>query len=198
MSQYGIPMPATTPTHALSRRCFAICVAVGPLLAAAATRAQARELEHQVKAAYLYKFAGHVEWPAGTFASADTPLTFGVLGADDVATELERIKPGRMINEHPLAVRTLRPGDSLNGVQVLFVGQQDATALKRGLEPARQMPVLTVTETPGALGLGSMINFVLVESRVRFEISATRAERQGLKLSSKLLAVAQRVEQEKP
>lgn len=185
-------------TLRLSRRGFATWLSLGPLLAAGALRAQARELEHQVKAAYLYKFAGHVEWPAGTFTSADAPLTFGVLGADDVAGELERIKPGRMINEHPLAVRNLRPGDSLNGVQVLFVGQQDAATLKRGLEPARQMPVLTVTETPGALGLGSMINFVLVESRVRFEISATRAERQGLKLSSKLLAVAQRVEQEKP
>jgi hypothetical protein len=38
-----------------------------------------------------------------------------------------------------------------------------------------------------------MINFVLNDGRVRFEIALDSAEKSGLKLSSRLLAVAQEV-----
>ena len=38
-----------------------------------------------------------------------------------------------------------------------------------------------------------MINFVVAERRVRFEIALDAAEKSGLKLSSRLLAVAQQV-----
>jgi hypothetical protein len=37
-------------------------------------------LESSVKAAYLYKFSGYVEWPATSFESATSPLVFGVIG----------------------------------------------------------------------------------------------------------------------
>jgi hypothetical protein len=41
---------------------------------------------------------------------------------------------------------------------------------------------------------GGIINFVTVDNRIRFEISVGNADRQGLKVSSRLLAVAQRVD----
>jgi len=50
-----------------------------------------------------------------------------------------------------------------------------------------------VTESDGALTQGSMINFVLVDRRVRFEVALDSAEKSGLKLSSRLLAVARQV-----
>jgi len=50
-----------------------------------------------------------------------------------------------------------------------------------------------VTEVDGALSQGSVINFTLVDRRVRFEISLEAAEKHNLKLSSRLLAVAQQV-----
>jgi hypothetical protein len=50
-----------------------------------------------------------------------------------------------------------------------------------------------VTESPGALDQGSMINFVVADRRVKFEIALDTAEKAGLVLSSRLLAVAMRV-----
>jgi hypothetical protein len=49
---------------------------------------------------------------------------------------------------------------------------------------------LTVGESAGFLPLGGMINFVLEQDRVRFEVNLAAAEQHHLKLSSKLLAVA--------
>src|SRR4051812_48676219 len=44
--------------------------------------------ERAVKAAFLYKFAGYVDWPIGTFARADMPLTIAVMGDDQFADVL--------------------------------------------------------------------------------------------------------------
>ncbi|HZE91172.1 MAG TPA: YfiR family protein, partial [Rhizobacter sp.] len=41
--------------------------------------------ESQVKAAFLYKFLNFVEWPPQSFASGDSPIVIGVVGADRIA-----------------------------------------------------------------------------------------------------------------
>ncbi|HEU5335061.1 MAG TPA: YfiR family protein, partial [Terriglobales bacterium] len=55
-------------------------------------------------------------------------------------------------------------------------------------------PVLTVGDSGDFLPLGGVINFVVEQDRVRFEISLAAAQRQRLKISSKLLAVARVVD----
>jgi len=54
-------------------------------------------------------------------------------------------------------------------------------------------PVLIVSNTPRGLDVGSMINFLLVDRRVRFEVSLPAAKRSGLRISAELLSVASRV-----
>lgn len=164
----------------------------------AASAWAAGDIEYQIKAAYLYKFVAYVEWPPTVFAEANTPVTIGVIGADDVAAELNNIKSGRPPNSRAVEVKMLKPGDSLAGVQVLFIGGQENGRLKRLLEGLQSQPVLTVTEWTGALGAGSVINFVPVDDRIRFEVSVAHAERSGLKISARLLNVAQKVETRRP
>jgi len=59
-----------------------------------------------------------------------------------------------------------------------------------GLEPDA---MLIVTESPGALERGSIVNFAVDEGRVRFDLSLEAAERRGLRLSSRLITVARQV-----
>ncbi len=92
----------------------------------------------RVKAAlpYLYKFAGYVEWPENSFARPDTPLTFGVMGDETVAAELARLVAGRSVEGRPLAVRRVKEGEPLAGLQVLFIGRADGAPAGAG-EPCR-------------------------------------------------------------
>jgi hypothetical protein len=62
-------------------------------LAGVTAHAQREASESSVKAAFLYKFANYVEWPANAFASPSAPLVIGVAGADAIAADLERIAP---------------------------------------------------------------------------------------------------------
>jgi hypothetical protein len=146
--------------------------------------------EHGIKAAFLYKFLGYVEWPAVALNNATAPIVIGVLGADDIADELRTIVARRRIAQHPIEVRRVDEADAVDGVNVLFIGRDDAAALRRLAPAAQARSVLLVSDSDRGLEEGSVINLVVVDNRVRFEVSLEAAERSELKLSSRMLAVA--------
>jgi hypothetical protein len=148
--------------------------------------------EPTVKAAFLLKFATYVEWPAQAFAAADTPIVIAVLGSDEVASELERIVPGRSVGGHPVSVRRIADADALKGAHIVFVGRSASARIGAVAKAAQREGVLVITESAGALEEGSAINFV-VDDRVGFEVSLTAAERTGHRISARMLAVARRV-----
>jgi hypothetical protein len=149
--------------------------------------------EYKVKAAFLYKFASYVEWPPQVFERAETPLVIGVAGADALSDELARLIAGRSIGGRPMVVRRLRRGEAVDGVHILFIGRSDGGRLSETLASAKGRPVLTVTESEDAFALGSVINFVIVDDKVRFDVALREAEQANLKVSARLLAVARKV-----
>lgn len=178
---------------ALCLALFAACMAAGAAGAAGldALPGNAGNVERNVKAAFLYKFLGYVEFGPGQDASG--PLTVGVMGADDIAAELSRLTAGRTIGTRGIAVRTVREGEPLAGLHMLFL---DAAAERPAavLRAAREAGVLGVTEADSGLQQGSVINFRVVAQRVRFEVSLPAAEKSGIRLSSRLLSVAHYVQ----
>jgi hypothetical protein len=150
-------------------------------------------LERRVKAAFLYKFLGYTDFPANAFADAAAPLTIGVIGADELAVELARVVAGRTVNSRPIEVRELREADAAARVQLLFVAGNDPQRVGRIVRQASGA-MLVVTECENGLQLGSVINFRIVDERVRFDVALDAAERNGIKLSSRLLTVANRVQ----
>jgi len=146
-------------------------------------------LERRVKAALLYRFLNYVEWPEAAQPPAGTPFTIGVVGADALAAELADFATGKTVLNHPLVVRPLRAGDAARDVHVLFVarGESAQTAAILRNAPAN---VLVVTEAEDGLTQGGVINFILFDGQVRFDVSLENARRRGLRLSARLLSVA--------
>ena len=162
-------------------------------LAAALAPAAAADIgsERGIKAAFVSKFIGYVDFSGH---AAPAPLVIGVVGADDIARELARIVGARGIHARPVSIRTLGQGDRLDAVHVLFVGLGESERAERLLRAAAGQGILTITEFDHALRLGSVINFRIVDERVRFEVSLGAAEKAGLKMSSRLLSVAHYVD----
>jgi hypothetical protein len=156
------------------------------------------ELERSVKAAFLYKFLMYTEFPASAFADPAAPLVIGVAGADDMARDLMRLVAGRTINRRPVVVRAVRENDSSDGLHLLFVGGSDAGRLARLARPGQAAPLLVVTEAENGLQYGSVINFRIVAERVRFDVSLDAADKNKIKLSSRLLTVANHVHKGAP
>lgn len=146
--------------------------------------------ERGVKAAFVYKFLGYVEWPPSAFAQAESPVVVGVMGADDLAGELADAVRGRTVGSRAVEVRRVKPGDLLTGLQALFIGASERARIGTIARAALAHNILVITESEDALDHGSVINLLVVDGRVRFEVSLDAAERAGLKLSSRMLAVA--------
>lgn len=153
-----------------------------------------RELENHIKAVFLYKFTDYVEWPSSVFPAADAPFTIGVVGADEVAAELLTLSKGNWVNNRTILIRRLDATDSWEDLQILFIGKNERGRLRELLSQVQSKPVLTVTESQGALDAGSIINFIPVQDYIRFEISVASADSQGIKISARLLDVAQNIE----
>jgi len=148
--------------------------------------------EDAVKAAYLYRFAGYVEWPERD--AAQTPFTIDVLGAPGIASELRRLLPGHPINHQVAQVREITGNRDLGNAQIVYVAAGHAELL-RALTPRQGTPsMLLVTDEEGGLSTGSILNFLTIDRNIRFEVSLTAAQRWGLKISSELLGVAIRVQ----
>ncbi|VXB11236.1 YfiR family protein [Massilia sp. 9I] len=170
-----------------------LLAAAGSAPPAAADAGGAQALERRVKAAFLYKFLGYAEFPPQAFADPAGPLTIAVIGSDDMAAELARIAAGRAIAGRPISVRPLREHEPVPAVHLLFVAGSDGERAARVLRGA-PAAYLTVTECDGGLRYGSVINFRIVDERVRFDVSLDAAEKKNVKLSSRLLTVANRVQ----
>jgi hypothetical protein len=169
------------------------------LLALATPRVHAQPAvqatEARIKAAFLFKFGDYVEWPPETFAAPEAPFTIGVIDAAEFARELATITLDRRLNGHRVEIRTLRADEPLHGLQVLFVGRAGARDLPALLARLPRAATLTVTESDDGWHGGSVINFVLVGDKVRFDVSLPAADSAGLRISSRLLAVARAVKE---
>ena len=163
----------------------------GACVLVANAAAQEVSLEYQVKAAFLFNFTRFAEWPASALQGSKT-LNICSAGTNPFGAVLDTTIAGERVAGRPIEARVVDA--TLAGCHILFVprGVQAAMYLKQ----VGTSPVLTVGETPEFLQQGGVVNFVVIDGRVRFEIDQQAAERHQLKLSSRLLqlAVAQRRE----
>jgi hypothetical protein len=164
-------------------------------LAGAGARAADDEgsAEYQVKAAFVCKFGNYIEWPAQVLGRVGEPFRIGVFGSTAVVEALRRTAAVASVAGRPVEVRRLSRGDSPNGLHVLFVSRAMSAAAPEAMAAAHGRPVLTVTELDPD-GPTGMINFVIVDDKVRFDVQLPTAAQSGLKISVRLLSVARRVE----
>ena len=180
----------TARRTSLGARTWAALAAALALARAPSGAAYAQFQEFQVKAAYLYKFAPFVDWPAAAFPSPASPFVLCVAGEDPFGPMLDRAVAGQKIGTHPVRVRRLAKADKTAGCHILYFGGSKAQQVADGLADVRGAPVLTVTD--GALPGEDrgVIHFVVRDRNVRFEIDDSAAARNGLTISSKLLSLA--------
>ena len=175
-----------------ARIALGCALAAGVWLAARAVQAGPPSLEYAVKASYLYKFAPFVQWPARVFPSTASPFAICVAGEDPFGAVLDDVVKGQALDDHPILVRRLTGAEGAVNCQILFVGRMAPPAAADLLHAVAGQPVVTVTDRSRGVG-GGIIEFVMRDGRVRFDIDEAAAEAAGAPISSKLLGLAAKV-----
>lgn len=156
-------------------------------------RAQDAALEYAVKATYLYKFAPFVDWPSAAAEFPDGHFPICLAGDTHVDALLDRAVHEQEIAGHPIVIQRYAGTVSGPGCAVLYVSGDDPHTVADILATVRGKPVLTVTDGATDTPIRGIINFVLADGHVRFEIDSSAAAANGLTISSKLLSLAVRV-----
>jgi hypothetical protein len=149
--------------------------------------------EDQVKAAYLYNFAKFVEWPARNFTNPTDPIRLCVLSRQAFESELNQMVKGKTIAGRPVAVVPVQRGEQARSCHILFIDSSQDRQVQHIIEALRDTSVLTVGETEGFVEKGGIVNFVLQDDRVQFQVNHRAANQAGLRISSRLLTLAKLV-----
>ncbi|MFQ5656776.1 MAG: YfiR family protein [Candidatus Methylomirabilales bacterium] len=172
-------------------RLIVMIAAIAGASGAANVHAQSASLrEYQIKAAFLYNFVKFVEWPAEALPPPSVTMNVCVLGDDPFGVALDSIE-GKTVKGRILEVKRFKTVQALEPCHVLFISSSEKKRLARIVETLKGSSVLTVGEMDRFAERGGIINLIITKNRVRFEINEGAAERAGLKISSKLLKLAE-------
>jgi len=183
----------------IKRRVRAAIAILPILLAAMALNAQntAGSAEYLIKAGFIYNFANLVQWPSSSFAQADSPIVIVILGEDHFGTTLDRALEGKKVNARSFVIKRAKSISELQRTlgpqkdcQILYVSSSEMPHLSDAIQMLKGVPVLTIGETPGFARNGGIINLILEDNKVRFEVNVAAAKDADLNISSRLLALA--------
>lgn len=142
-----------------------------------------------VKAAYLSKFGGFIRWPDGAFSTDTSPITICITGDSQVGAALANAAR-RPIGNRPVTVRALKAFSADAGCHILYAGEAAPERVAQTVRAAKGAGVLTVTDLADSGAAAPVINFVIRDNRVKFEIDEQAAQENGLTISSQLLGLA--------
>ena len=146
--------------------------------------------EYRLKAAVLTKFPQFVDWPQTALTDRQT-LNICVTPSHPFGSFLRELVQGERFRNHDVVARELTSAAGIAGCHILFVARQDLPA--GFLQRVSGRPVLTVGDDDRFLAEGGIINLLVVDGAIRFEVNETRARRVGLGLNAQLLRLAAKV-----
>jgi YfiR/HmsC-like len=148
--------------------------------------------EYAIKAAFLYHFSTYIQWPDEMLPAESDPFVIGVYRENPFGSALEKIAETKTVNGRPIVIRQITTPGEARHCQILFVPgsvpQEQQNAVLRAVQG---LPVLVVGESDGFVARGGDVQFYLQGNKVRFAFNADLAKQENLKVSSKLLSVAE-------
>ena len=136
---------------------------------------------------FIFNFSRLIEWPASYKTG---PFIIGVLGASEVASELEAYTKGKKVGTQEISIMRYKTPQEIGMCHILFVPFPKTKSIAEILSILNNKSTLIITEKDGALDQGSAINFVVIEDKMKFELKPENASKFGIKFSSKLQEMA--------
>lgn len=146
--------------------------------------------EYELKGAMLYNLMHFVEWPVSAYSSSQAPTVLCILGRDPFGNSLTSLVSDKLVDGRPVQIRLLKDMNGTRACHVLYISSSERKHVVEILSNLKGANVLTVGEMSQFATRGGMVQFSLYEKRIRLDINLDAANRAGVKISSRLLAIA--------
>ncbi len=151
--------------------------------------------DNEIKAALVFKFPVYVQWPGNVMNDNTKNLECCVLGKGDISDLLDHFDGAKLMGR---IIRVKRISDigRIAGCHMLFVESSERKSLPMIFKAIEGKAVLTIGNVKGFTQNGGIVNFIRKKDSVHFEINPEAGIRAGLKISSKLLRLAEIVRED--
>ncbi len=143
-----------------------------------------KDTQAMFKASYLFQFSVQSDWPEDDKTGA---FKMGVYGNHSLYEELVAKYATKPIGGQVLEVLEILDLEDLEKLHVIYVSKEKSEDLELVREKTSTYSSLIVSHVEKGLERGAIINFVIVESGIRYELSLDNANSKGITIGSKLL-----------
>lgn len=143
--------------------------------------------EYELKAAFIYKFTNYIEWGSQI---PGNDFIIGIIGPSPIKKQLIEIANSKKINNKRIIVRQFDKPEEITACHILFIPQKTSRDLNNIILKATNTGTLTISEKAGYAALGTALNFILVNDKLKFEANPKAISAAGLSASSQLLKLA--------
>ena len=150
-----------------------------------------KDVNLRVKAVYVYKFAQYVDWPK-SFKTGD--FIIGVFGDDKLYTEMQTSYSNKMIGNQTIKIKKYETVADVEQCHILFVAEKNSDKVSDMVKKYKSKSTLIVTEKEGKMKDGSIINFIMKDGKLKYEVSKTNATKHNLTVGQTLTSIADKVE----
>jgi hypothetical protein len=149
-----------------------------------------------LKAAFLYNLAKFTEWPADALSSRAS-MNLCVLNDGAVADTLADAVKGHDIDGHGIVVTRVNAEPPQRTCHLLYVSGLDAPRAIRVVDALAGASVFTVSDLDRFAQIGGVAQFFMEGDRMRLAVNLDAAQRARVRISSKLLALAKIVKDDR-
>lgn len=155
-------------------------------------------LEDKVKAAYILNFIRYTDWPKDAFPTSESPLVMCVLSSDTFGNILQQTISVAKGLQRKIELKQMKePHDSLDQCHVVFLARSYTSKELNLIVTLKQKSILSISDDETFFKMGGIISFVFYEKTIQFNVNLVAADSAGLKLSSRMLALAKNVVKDK-
>jgi len=140
--------------------------------------------QYAFKAAFLFRFMEYIDWPA---SSKSNTFNFAVIGKSAITRQMVAIASDQKVNNAKMMVKEYTNLEDIQNCQLLFVPENCPIPIETITAKFAKRPVLIVTEREGLAEKGAHINFILSETKLKFEFNLNAIDDTGIRVSSNLL-----------
>lgn len=150
------------------------------------------DINAKIKAVYIYNLTRYFEWPANTKSGNFIIQIVG--NASALIKELnENVVSKKTIGGQKVEIVNSDKIDKNKIPQVLYITPEYSANLKSYASLLKNKGTLLITEQEGAAKTYAVVNFVVIESKQKFEYNKQNAAKYGLKASEDIKNLASAV-----
>ncbi|WP_317896613.1 YfiR family protein [Aurantibacillus circumpalustris] len=137
---------------------------------------------------FIYNYTRYFEWPDNK--KVDNFIIYVVGKNENLITELKNLAGKKKVGNQEIEIKNSLSFDPGITSHIIFLTPEASRSIGDAASKNKNKGALVVSEAPGGCKSGASINFITLDSKLKFEYNKNAAVKAGLKTNEDFKALA--------